>query len=165
MTYDSKAISNKCVTLFSLYFLTLVGSQYRSSASQGNLAPWEAANVGTSGSGNRVQARQAEVVKLSPLSPTRSNASDATYDEGSIRIHPRAPPHRFGFSGHRSSPGSQGGSSHFLGHSPVQGMMAFASFSPPASRSSRSASLKSSALSSRTDDEDRLTAPLFRLVI
>ncbi|XP_028968306.1 Ca(2+)/calmodulin-responsive adenylate cyclase [Galendromus occidentalis] len=83
------------------------------------------------------QSRQAEVVKLSP---TRSNASDVTYDDGSMRIHPRAAKHRFDDDGNR---------------------MAFASFSPPGSRSSRSASLKSSC-AARSGDETQTALPLFR---
>ncbi|OQR79471.1 Ca(2+)/calmodulin-responsive adenylate cyclase-like [Tropilaelaps mercedesae] len=136
-------------------------SHYKCPEQAENLGAWESGSIGTTGC-SRDQPRQAEVVKLSPLSPTKSTASDATYDEGSMRIHPRAAPHRFGFSPHRSSLGSQGGGGQLPGHTPLQGMMAFASFSPPASRFSRSASLKSSAFSSRTDDDERSVVPLFR---
>ncbi|XP_022645660.1 Ca(2+)/calmodulin-responsive adenylate cyclase-like isoform X3 [Varroa destructor] len=138
------------------------GSQYKCSKQTGNLGTWETGSAGAAGNNGRDQPRQAEVVKLSPISPTKSNVNDATYDEGSMRIHARASPHRFGFANHRSSLGSHGAKSHLLGHSPLQGMMAFASFSPPASRSSRSASLKSSALSSRVDEDERVSTPLFR---
>ena len=84
------------------------------------------------------QPRQAEVVKLSP---SKSNASDVTYDDGSMRIHPRAPRHRFDDTGR----------------------MAYASFSPPGSRSSRSASLKS-AVPARFEDEPQMVMPLYRFV-